>query len=75
MSTPATLTPHASRRALRPQASGALRGATLDTAAWRALEALTRRLTRGDTAARRELPAVWAALRATYPKLCVVTPG
>lgn len=52
-------------------ASRALPPASLDTPAWRALEALLRRLTRGDAAAQEELPTVWAAIKATYPGLVV----
>lgn len=46
---------------------------SLDTDAWRALEALVRRLTTaGEEGARRELPAVWARIKATYPGLVQV---
>ena len=41
-------------------ASGALVPGSLDTGAWRALEALVRRLTAGEQGALHELPAVWA---------------
>jgi len=50
-------------------ASGALVPASLDTDAWRALEALVRRLTAGEEGALHELPAVWAHIKATYPGL------
>ena len=53
-------------------ASGALVPGSLDTDAWRALEALVRRLTAGEEGARRELPAVWARIKATYPGLVQV---
>ena len=40
--------------------------------AWRALEALVRRLTAGEEGAHRELPAVWSRIKATYPGLVQV---
>lgn len=48
-------------------ASGALKPQSLDTEAFRELEALMRRLTMGDKAARKELPDVWKRIEATYP--------
>jgi phosphatase NudJ len=47
-------------------ASGELRPLPLDTPAWVALEALLRRLTRGEGGALEELPAVWRRVRETY---------
>jgi len=49
-------------------ASGQLTPQSLDTVAFRNLEALMQKLTTGDRAALSELPAVWKQVEAAYPK-------
>eukprot|EP00930_Biecheleria_cincta_P034239 TRINITY_DN23676_c0_g2_i1.p1 TRINITY_DN23676_c0_g2~~TRINITY_DN23676_c0_g2_i1.p1 ORF type:complete len:384 (-),score=72.88 TRINITY_DN23676_c0_g2_i1:83-1234(-) len=49
-------------------ASGQLTPYSLDTVAFRNLEALMQKLTAGDRAALSELPAVWKQVEAAYPK-------
>ncbi|KAL1528671.1 hypothetical protein AB1Y20_010007 [Prymnesium parvum] len=49
-------------------ASGELQASSIDTPAWHALEAIVRRLTMDDRSARKELPAVWEDVVATYAK-------
>jgi len=48
-------------------ASGALRAQSVDGEAFQGLEALMRRLTKGDQSAQGELPQVWEVLKKAYP--------
>mmetsp|Transcript_96160 Transcript_96160/g.310179 ORF Transcript_96160/g.310179 Transcript_96160/m.310179 type:complete len:122 (+) Transcript_96160:712-1077(+) len=48
-------------------ASGALRVQSVDSEAFQGLEALMRRLTKGDRSAQGELPQVWEVLKKAYP--------